>query len=98
MSWLTTGGASGRSVVLAHPSKCPYYDPTASCRPHMPLIRRPVRLHTFGGLGLMDGTEVVASQRHRLALLALLAVAGERGCTRDKLMAYLSHLPQIAVE
>jgi serine/threonine-protein kinase len=38
---------------------------------------------------LTDGTEVVASQRRRLALLALLAVAGERGCTRDKLMAYL---------
>ena len=55
----------------------------------MPLIRRTVRLRTFGGLGLTDGTEVVASQRHRLALLALLAVAGERGCTRDKLMAYL---------
>lgn len=48
-----------------------------------------VRLHTFGGLGLTDGTGVVASQRHRLALLALLAVAGERGCTRDKLMAQL---------
>jgi DNA-binding SARP family transcriptional activator/tRNA A-37 threonylcarbamoyl transferase component Bud32 len=55
----------------------------------MPLIRRTVRLHTFGGLGLTDGTEVVAPQRRRLALLALLAVAGERGCTRDKLMAYL---------
>jgi serine/threonine-protein kinase len=55
----------------------------------MALIRRTVRLHTFGGLRLMDGTEVVASQRHRLAVLALLAVAGERGCTRDKLMAYI---------
>ena len=38
---------------------------------------------------MTDGTDVVASQRHRLAFLALLAVAGERGCTRDKLMAYL---------
>jgi serine/threonine-protein kinase len=55
----------------------------------MPLIRRRVRLRTFGGLGLTDGTEVVASQRRRLALLALLAVAGERGCARDKLMAHL---------
>jgi DNA-binding SARP family transcriptional activator/tRNA A-37 threonylcarbamoyl transferase component Bud32 len=55
----------------------------------MPLIRRTVRLYTFGGLSLTDGTEVVAAQRHRLALLALLAVAGERGCTRDKLMAFL---------
>jgi DNA-binding SARP family transcriptional activator/tRNA A-37 threonylcarbamoyl transferase component Bud32 len=55
----------------------------------MPFIRRMVRLHTFGGLGLTDRTGVVASQRHRLALLALLAAAGERGCTRDKLMAQL---------
>jgi DNA-binding SARP family transcriptional activator/tRNA A-37 threonylcarbamoyl transferase component Bud32 len=55
----------------------------------MPLARRTVRLQTFGALVLTDGTEVVASQRHRLALLALLAVAGQRGCTRDKLMACL---------
>ena len=41
----------------------------------MPLIRRTVRLHTLGGLSLTDGTQVVASQRQRLALLALLAVA-----------------------
>jgi DNA-binding SARP family transcriptional activator/tRNA A-37 threonylcarbamoyl transferase component Bud32 len=52
-------------------------------------MRRTVRLHTFGGLRLTHGTQVVASQRHRLALLALLAVARERGCTRDKLMAHL---------
>src|SRR6185295_338248 len=31
----------------------------------------------------------VTTQRRRLALLALLAVAGERGLTRDKLVAYL---------
>ena len=62
----------------------------------MPLIRRTVRLHTFGGLSLTDGAEVVASQRQRLALLALLAVAGDRGCTRDKLMAYL--WPQSPIE
>lgn len=55
----------------------------------MPLLRRAVRLQTFGGLGLTEGTQVLASQRHRLALLALLAVSGARGCSRDKLMAYL---------
>ncbi len=48
------------------------------------------RLGTFGGLALTDdaGT-VVIPQRRRLALLALLAVADERGLTRDKVLAYL---------
>ena len=49
-----------------------------------------VRLRTFGGLAvdqavLDDG----AARRRPLALLALLAVAGERGMTRDKLIAFL---------
>ncbi len=48
------------------------------------------RLETLGGLALTDGTAVaVTTQRRRLALLALLAVAGEHGLTRDKLVAYL---------
>ena len=48
------------------------------------------RLETLGGLRLIgnDGSPIPA-QRRKLALLALLAVAGERGVSRDKLQAYL---------
>lgn len=48
------------------------------------------RLETLGGLSLTgeDGP-VRTTQRRRLALLALLAVAGERGLSRDKLQACL---------
>ena len=49
-----------------------------------------LRFGTFGGIALTDDAgNAVISQRRRLALLALLAVAGERGLTRDKLLAYL---------
>jgi eukaryotic-like serine/threonine-protein kinase len=49
-----------------------------------------LRLGTFGGLALTDAAgNAVIPQRRRLALLALLAVAGERGLTRDKVLAYL---------
>jgi DNA-binding SARP family transcriptional activator len=49
-----------------------------------------LRLETFGGLSLV-GAEgpVLLSQRRRLALLALLAVAGNRGMQRDKMLGYL---------
>jgi DNA-binding SARP family transcriptional activator len=48
------------------------------------------RLGTFGGLVLTDPAgNAVIPQRRRLALLALLAVAGERGLTRDKVLARL---------
>jgi DNA-binding SARP family transcriptional activator len=48
------------------------------------------RLETFGGLTLTDDAgRHVAPQRRRLALLALLAAAGDRGTTRDKLIACL---------
>lgn len=50
------------------------------------------RLFTLGTLRLVAGDSTVtgpASQRRRLALLALLAVAGERGLSRDKVIAYL---------
>jgi DNA-binding SARP family transcriptional activator len=49
-----------------------------------------LRLETFGGINLSGttGTPVV-TQRRRLALLVLLAAAGERGISRDKLIAYL---------
>jgi DNA-binding SARP family transcriptional activator len=48
------------------------------------------RLGTFGGLSLagQDGAPV-ATQRLRLALLALLVHAGERGLSRDKLLGFL---------
>lgn len=49
-----------------------------------------LRLETFGGLSLSDGTRArVTTQRRRLALLALLGVAGERGLSRDKLIGCL---------
>ena len=51
-----------------------------------------LQLTVFGGLtlGLEDGLVSGAmTQRRRLALLALLAVARQRGLSRDKIMAYL---------
>ncbi|CAN5883279.1 hypothetical protein BH11GEM1_BH11GEM1_08820 [soil metagenome] len=51
-----------------------------------------LRLLTLGGLSLSDeGTPVTgaASQRSRLALLAVLATAGPAGVARDKLLALL---------
>jgi DNA-binding SARP family transcriptional activator len=48
------------------------------------------RLQTLGGLALSDPAGVpMALQRRRLALLALLAAAGEAGLRRDKLVARL---------
>jgi DNA-binding SARP family transcriptional activator/TolB-like protein len=51
-----------------------------------------LRLLTFGGLSLVnDGVPVTgaASQRSRLALLAVLASSGASGISRDKLLALL---------
>ncbi|HET6578189.1 MAG TPA: hypothetical protein VFG66_07700, partial [Gemmatimonadales bacterium] len=49
-----------------------------------------LRLDVFGGLTLLDRDgHHVAPQRRRLALLALLATAGDRGMSRDKLIGYL---------
>lgn len=51
-----------------------------------------IKLTVLGGLtlGLEDGLVSGAmTQRRRLALLALLAVARQRGLSRDKIMAYL---------
>src|SRR5438067_1310198 len=51
-----------------------------------------LELRTFGGLSLKDGGATIggaATQRKTLALLALLAVAGKNGLSRDKLIAYL---------
>ena len=48
------------------------------------------RLQTFGGLALTDPAgSPLPVQRRRLALLALLAAAGEAGLRRDKLIARL---------
>lgn len=47
-------------------------------------------LKTLGGLSLTgDSLPSSASQQRRLALLVLLARAGERGLARDKVLAYL---------
>jgi DNA-binding SARP family transcriptional activator len=51
-----------------------------------------LRINTFGGLSLRQGDKSLTgapTQRRRLALLAVLAVAGEMGVSRDKLVAML---------
>jgi predicted ATPase/DNA-binding SARP family transcriptional activator len=51
-----------------------------------------LRLKTFGGLSLEnEGTPLrgAAAQRRRLSMLAVLAVAGRRGASRDKLVGLL---------
>lgn len=51
-----------------------------------------LRIHVLGGLYVTsDGRPLTgaAGQPRRLAMLALLAIAGERGVTRDTLLAYL---------
>jgi DNA-binding SARP family transcriptional activator len=48
------------------------------------------RLEAFGGLTLTDEAGLpVAIQRRRLALLALLATAGPRGLSRDRIVGFL---------
>jgi DNA-binding SARP family transcriptional activator len=51
-----------------------------------------LRLLTFGGLNLLVNGQTTtgsATRRRRLALLALLAVARDRGLNRGKVQAYL---------
>jgi DNA-binding SARP family transcriptional activator len=51
-----------------------------------------LRLNTFGGLVLQQDGQLhtgPAAQRRRLALLAVVAAAGRRGASRDKLLALL---------
>src|SRR5262249_1706411 len=51
-----------------------------------------LQLRTFGGLTLSRGEEDLtgaATQRRRLAILALLAATRQVGLSRDKLVAYL---------
>ena len=56
-----------------------------------PHARKALRLLTLGGAAMLDTTGVVVvEQRRRLALLVLVASSGERGVSRDKLIASLS--------
>jgi TolB-like protein/DNA-binding SARP family transcriptional activator/Flp pilus assembly protein TadD len=51
-----------------------------------------LKLKTFGGLSIQDSSGSragISIQRRRLAVLVLLARAGDRGMTRDKLVGYL---------
>lgn len=51
-----------------------------------------LRLHLLGGISIQDDERPLsgaAAQPRRLAVLALVACAGERGLTRDKLLALL---------
>ncbi len=51
----------------------------------------PLRLLTLGRAELVDPAGVpLVGQRRRVALLTIVAAAGERGISRDKLIAYLS--------
>jgi DNA-binding SARP family transcriptional activator len=68
-------------------------DPKIASLDHLQITGRNVfRLNTFGRLFLeRDGHRVsgAASQPRRLALLALVAAAGEQGMSRDQLLAML---------
>ena len=56
----------------------------------MPTPAPTYRLETFGKLTLSGGkTAKLSQQRRRLALLALLAASGDRGLSRDQILAYL---------
>ena len=59
---------------------------TALRRAHLSLN---FRLETLGGLAVVGVGGVVSTQRRRLALLALIAAAGRRGISRDRVLAYL---------
>lgn len=51
-----------------------------------------LRLRTLGGMSLTQDGELLtgaAQQRRRVALLAALAIAGDRGMSRDRLLALL---------
>ena len=65
----------------------PYIGPALGTSLILPLTLP--RLITFGGLSVKNGTLIngVANPRSRLAILAVLAVAGDRGVRREKLSA-----------
>src|SRR6476620_4059764 len=75
---------------------CPACPPAVQSLVPYELVSPPLggmfRLRTFGGAALFDGDRPLdgpAVQRRRIALLALLAVAGDAGLSRDKLLAFL---------
>src|SRR5688500_4866714 len=73
-----TSNVSTRIVALARPSL-----------PSGQGLDAVLHLRTFGGLSLLRGDELVtgvAVQRRRLAVLAVLAVAGDAGTSRDRLL------------
>lgn len=68
----------------------PYSAPLMPASRH-PHAGKPLRLLTLGRAVLVDPTGVArVGQPRRIALLTLVAAAGERGISRDKLIAYLS--------
>ena len=80
------------AVCLARPVDGAYNTGGVSPRDHLAITgRRLLQINTFGRLSVTDDGRPVAgaaSQPRRLALLAMLACAGERGLTRDKLIAF----------
>ena len=72
-------------------STAPVPRPGPVARPERQLSM--IRVHALGGLCIRDGDGKPiagpAAQPRRLAILALLARAGDRGVTRDKILAYL---------
>jgi DNA-binding SARP family transcriptional activator/TolB-like protein len=83
---------AGRDSTLSLPDwpvEGGHYGPASTLFPDPP---RMLRLRTLGGLVIeSDASPLSATPttRHRLALLAILAVAGDRGISRDKLLGYL---------
>src|SRR2546427_5541163 len=69
----------------------PYVTRRVTARSQQEVSRSmPFRLRTFGGLSLTGESGPVtgaATQRRKLALLAVLATGGERGVSRDRLLA-----------
>lgn len=91
----------GLGSTLAPDVYEPYGRPRQSLAGHRRVIwDEMLRINTFGGLTLRWGDAPLTgapTQRRRLALLALLAVAGQRGMSREKLLVFLwpeSELPK----
>src|SRR6185369_10206775 len=74
------------SVIARHPCPGP---PLTGTAPRANLSFTVFRLVTFGGLGIEgdDGAAAPRLRAPRLALLAVLAAAGHRGMSREKLTA-----------
>ena len=76
--------------ALSFPALRPTLGAWPQRRFRSPQHRLMFRLKLLGGSILMgEGGKATVTPRRRLALLALLAVAGERGVSREKLLAFL---------